>query len=176
MEPSRSDSEDSEGSEGSLGTLGSPLSPSSLVSQFRSESQGLLSPSGRADSQVSQVSQVSPDSELVIQMKNAIDGMELNTPNLQLQKTEEKDLKCYTTFDGTKMESFAMHDKTRGAAAISRNHIAFHPQLPMLVMGSNGGYVSCWDVTKPKNHKSTLNMVSNVIIPSFLLIQPVVVW
>jgi hypothetical protein len=55
------------------------------------------------------------------------------------------------------MESFAMHDKTRGAAAISRNHIAFHPQLPMLVMGSNGGYVSCWDVTKPKKPQINFN-------------------
>jgi hypothetical protein len=55
------------------------------------------------------------------------------------------------------MEPFAMHDNTRGAAAISRNHIAFHPQLPMLVMGSNGGYVSCWDVRKPKNPQINFN-------------------
>ena len=83
MEPLRSDSESSESS---LGTLGSPL---------RSESQEFISSSDR---QVSQVSQVSPDSDEVVEMKNAIDGMKLDTlPGLKLQKTEE-DLKCYTTF------------------------------------------------------------------------------
>ena len=99
------------------------------------------------------------DDQALSDVANIIDGIvkSIDVPPKKSKKHKQS------------VEFFDFNDETLDSKAICRNCIAFHPMLPILVMGSckeyDAGpetpaeYVSVWDVTKP--HQKQRNLKFN---------------
>ena len=97
------------------------------------------------------------DDQALSDVANIIDGIvnSIDVPPKKSKKHKQS------------VEFFDFNDETLNSAAICRNCIAFHPILPILVMGSckesnaagpetPAEYVSVWDVTKPYQKQRNL--------------------